>query len=258
MQILKIQNNCYISSGEKISFFSRIFPSLAFYLRFLVVVFRSASQAKRGIYDDEVWRLSSLQVFRLLEQVGVRFEIDGFEHLRDLDSPCVLVGNHMSIMETVVLPCLVLPFSRVTFVVKKSLLTYPVFKYVMRSRNPVAVTRTHPRADFKTVMTQGSARLADGISIIVFPQTTRAHKFDAENFGSIGTKLAKKADVPVVPVAVKTDAWSNGTFSKDFGRICPEIPVRISFGKPVRIEGKGGEAQRAIAAFIEEKLGHWQ
>ncbi len=258
MQDFEIHNNYYISPERKVSFFARIFPSLCFYLPFLGIVFRSARQAKRGIYDDEVWRLSSLQVFQLLEQVGVRFTIDGFEHLRDLDGPCVLVGNHMSIMETVVLPCLVLPFFRVTFVVKKSLLTYPVFKYVMRSRNPVAVTRSNPRADFKTVMNQGSERLADGISIIVFPQTTRAHRFDAENFGSIGTKLAKKAKVPVVPVAVKTDAWANGTLSKDFGRICPEIPVRISFGKPLRIEGKGGEQQREIAAFIEEKLAQWQ
>ncbi len=258
MQTLEIQNNRYISPKEKPSFFSSIFPSLCFYPGFLQIVFRSAWQAKRGVYDDEVWQLSSLQVFQLLEQVGVRFEIDGFEYLRDLDEPCILVGNHMSIMETLVLPCLVLPFFPVTFVVKESLLTYPVFKYVMRSRNPVAVTRTNPRADFKTVMSQGSQRLADGISIIVFPQTTRADGFDAENFGSIGTKLAKKAKVPVVPVALKTDAWPNGTLSKDFGRICPEIPVRISFGKPLRIEEKGGEQQRQIAAFIEAKLMQWQ
>ncbi len=258
MQTLGIHNNRYISPEKKISAFAKIFPSLAFYSRFMKVVFRSASQAKRGIYDDEVWGLSSLQVFQLLERVGVRFEIDGFEHLRDLDGPCVFVGNHMSIMETVVLPCLVLPFLPVTFVVKESLLTYPVFKYVMRSRNPVAVTRTNPRADFKTVMNQGSERLADGISIIVFPQTTRAHTFDAENFGSIGTKLAKKADVPVVPIAVKTDAWSNGTISKDFGKIHPEIPVRIAFGKSIKIEGKGGDQQREITTFIEEKLAQWQ
>ena len=47
----------------------------------------------------------------------------------------------MSSLETMVLPAIVQPIKHVTFVVKASLLNYPIFKYVMRSRDPVAVTR---------------------------------------------------------------------------------------------------------------------
>ena len=204
MSSLDVQDNCYTSPVNKLSLFARIFPSIHFYLGFIVLVLNSARCAKRGAYDDEVWRLGSLQVLRMLEKIGVCFEITGLEHLKDLEGPCVIVGNHMSIMETLVLPAIVLPYGPVTYVVIESLLNYPVFKYVMRSRNPVAVTRTNPREDFKTVMSQGPEKLAQGTSIIVFPQTTRADGFDPETFWIYWDKACpKKADVTGCPCGIE-------------------------------------------------------
>ncbi|MEE4241203.1 MAG: lysophospholipid acyltransferase family protein [Desulfopila sp.] len=258
MQYLDIRNGSYRSSPVKVSLLSRLVPSLNFYPRFFKVVLNAASKAKSGRYPDEEWGMDSLRVLRLLENTGLLFSVDGLENLEDLAGPCVLVGNHMSIMETLILPVIVLPYTKVTFVVKDSLLAYPVFKHVMISRNPVAVTRTNPRQDLKTVMGEGAERLDSGISIIVFPQTTRSTEFDPLQFGSIGIKLAKKADVPVVPFALKTDAWQNGTFSKDLGRIFPQVPVRIAFGKPLQISGKGNEEHQQVVTFIQSMLSQWQ
>ena len=61
----------------------------------------------------------------------------------------------MSMMETLILPVMVQPIKPVTFVVKETLLSYPVFKHIMLSRNPIAVTRTNPRQDLKTVLNEG-------------------------------------------------------------------------------------------------------
>lgn len=254
---LQVVDSKYNSPAKSISPLFRSFPSLYFYPRFIGVVLQAASQASRNRYPDDIWAHDSLRVMELLETLGMRFHFNGLENLADFDGPCVFIGNHMSIMETLILPVIILPYTKVTFVVKESLLHYPIFKHVMRSRNPVAVTRTNPRQDLKTVLSEGSERLAKDISIIVFPQTTRSLGFDPEHFGSIGTKLAKKADVPIVPIALKTDAWQNGKLSKDFGRIVPDIPVRISFGRPLRISGKGGEEQQQVVEFIAGKLEKW-
>jgi 1-acyl-sn-glycerol-3-phosphate acyltransferase len=128
----------------------------------------------------------------------------------------------------------------------------------MRSRDPVAVTRTNPRQDLKTVMEGGKERLANGISLIVFPQTTRYDVLRPEEFNTIGVKLAQRAGVPVVPLALLTDAWGVGKWIKDVGKIDPSRTVHLAFGEPIRVQGRGGEEHEAVIAFIQERLQAWR
>lgn len=236
---------------------ARVFPGLSFYKSFIPIVWRSSRQAKHNVYDAHTWALSSYDTFKHLERVGVQFDVTGIEHVKDLDGPCVFIGNHMSMLETVILPCLLQPHRDITFVVKESLLDYPVFKYVMRSRDPIAVTRSNPKEDFKRVLNGGKERLKKGVSIIVFPQTTRMMEFIPEQFNSIGVKLALRAKVPVVPIALKTDAWCNGRFFKDFGTIDTSRKVHFAVDKPMMIEGRGAEEHEKIIEFIQTKLVEW-
>jgi 1-acyl-sn-glycerol-3-phosphate acyltransferase len=233
------------------------FPTLIFYLRLFWIVLRASRLAKKNRYDGSDWMESSYAVMRCLEQAGIRIEISGIENVVNYDGPTVIIGNHMSMMETLLLPVMIQPIKPVTFVVKDTLLSYPVFKYVMRSRNPIAVTRTNPRQDLKTVLHEGLERLNNGISIIVFPQTTRSHIFDPAQMSSIGVKLAKKAGVAIVPLALKTDCWQNGKKIKDFGRLDRTKTAHFAFGQPMTVEGKGDVEQAAVNAFIAEKVKAW-
>jgi 1-acyl-sn-glycerol-3-phosphate acyltransferase len=156
-----------------------------------------------------------------------------------------------------VLPTVIQPLKRVAFVVKKSLVEYPVFGHLMRARDPIVVGRTNPREDLKAVFEGGVERLRSGISIVVFPQRTRSPLFDPASFNSIGIKLAKKAQVPVVPLALKTDAWANGTLLKDFGRIDPSRPVHFAFGEPQLVQGCGAAEHQRVVEFIRGNLESW-
>jgi 1-acyl-sn-glycerol-3-phosphate acyltransferase len=258
MRHLEFKNSVYRTKPEKISLFSKLFPSLTFYSKFLAVVFKSSRLAKKGRFNDEAWVEASYQVLRALEKRGATFEITGIEHLENLNSPCVIIGNHMSMMETIIMASIVQPILTVTFIVKQSLLDYPVFKHIMRSRDPIAVTRTNPRQDLVAVLEGGIERLKKGISIIVFPQTTRTVIFDPSKFSTIGVKLAHRANVPIIPLALKTDAWGNGKRLKDFGKIDPSKKVRFAFGAPISITGKGNEAHEAVKDFIVSKLKEWK
>ncbi len=243
--MITIEEGRYRSPELRCGAMAKIAPSLVFYMNFLRVVLRSGFVAWRGHYDDRCWEAGSAEILSLLESVGVRVEAEGFSHLQQLQGPVVFIGNHMSMMETLLLPAMIRPFTPVTFVIKEELLRYPVFKYVMASRNPVAVTRTNPRQDLKTVLTEGGARLA------------RARVFDPRQMSSIGVKLAQKSGVPVVPIALKTDAWENGRLLKDFGRINSRKKTRFAFGEPLPVEGRGGEDQQRINRFIAENLRRW-
>lgn len=241
----------------KPGFFARALPSLYFYSRFLPIVLHAGWLARRDSYHDKEWVASSGDVVRSLERAAVRFEISGLDHFRKLTRPCVCIANHMSMLETITLPYFMQPIHPVTYVIKESLLRYPVFKYVMRSRNPVAVGRTNPRQDLKTVLEEGGRRLAAGLSLIIFPQTTRSRVFDPEQMTTIGVKLAKAAGAPVLPLALKTDAMENGGIIKELGKIHPERTVHFAFAPPVVIAGNGREEHQAINTFILEKLTSW-
>ncbi len=247
----------YYTEITKISFVNRLFPSSLFYLKFLQIVFHCAALAKRNKYDNKAWETSSLEVRKNLEKIGLNINFSGINHFQNLKGPCVIVGNHMSMMETLLLPGFLLPFKPITFVVKESLLNYPVFKHVMRSRHPIAVTRTNPRQDLKTVITEGMARLEEGQTIIVFPQTTRTHGFDPKQMSSIGVKLAQKAGVPVLPLALKTDCWQNGRLLKDFGKINTAKKACFALASPLTIKTRGVEEQEKINRFIEEMIATW-
>ncbi len=255
--LLQADSSYITTTGKDIPLFARMVPTLYFYSRLFGVVLRASGLAKRGQYDGKTWAASSLEILHLLEDIGVRISIAGLDEFRKVAGPCVVIGNHMSMMETVILPVMIQPLKPVTFVIKESLLNYPFFKHVMRSCDPVAVSRTNPRQDLKTVLEEGEKRLQQGISIIVFPQTTRTDFFDPSQMSSIGVKLAKRAGVPIIPLALKTDAWKNGKFIKDFGVIDEAEPVRFAFGAPLSVVGKGADEQQMVAEFISGKLAGW-
>ncbi|HLE42148.1 MAG TPA: lysophospholipid acyltransferase family protein [Nitrospirota bacterium] len=258
MNELLFKNGSYKTAPGPVSFFSRACPSFAFYADVFSIVYRGSAKAKRGHYPTAAWAYSSLETFRALERVGVHIEITGVDHFQTLEGPCVFIGNHMSTLETFVLPAIIAPFKDVTFVIKRSLIDYPVFKHIMRSRDPIVVDRTNPRKDFEAVLEGGTARLKAGRSVIIFPQTTRTATVDPETFNTIGIKLARKAGVPIVPIALRTEAWGNGRLLKDFGRIDPSKPVHIAFGKPLLIKGRGAEEHGEIIEFILKKLKEWK
>ena len=232
--------------------------SIPFYLRLILkTILPSSRRAKKGRYSREVWIRDSFNILGYLERVGVRFHIEGMDHMRSVAEPVVFIGNHMSTLETFILPCLIEPLKTCTFVVKEELMNYPVFGPIMRAVQPIAVSRTNPKEDFMKVMDEGTQRLRDGMSVIIFPQTTRTTMFQPDDFNSLGIKLARRAGVPILPIAMKTDAWGNGKRIRDFGKIDPSKIVHISFGKAMQIAGRGQEEHAATISFIEKHLARW-
>jgi 1-acyl-sn-glycerol-3-phosphate acyltransferase len=236
----------------------RLNNRLYFIYKYATIVLSTRKQARNGVYGDKEWADSSFYIFRFIEKTGARFHIRGMENIASSPEPVVFIGNHMSTLETMVLPGLISPHRRVTFVVKESLVKHPLFGDVMSSRNPIIVGRTDPRKDLEAVMTGGMELLSKGISIVIFPQSTRSVEFNPEEFNSLGVKLAKKAKVKVVPVALKTDYWGNGKLIKEIGPIDCHKPIYIKFGEPFDVTGSGKEENQKIIDFIQSSLEEWK
>lgn len=238
---------------EKIRSDSRLY----FTYKYARIVLRTRKEALRKIYDTKAWTDSSFEILQFIEKTGGIFHITGMENIVKSTGPVLFISNHMSTLETMVLPCIIGPHRELTFVVKESLVKHPLFADVMRSRNPVVVGRTDPRKDFETVMNEGVEKLKNGISIVVFPQSTRNVDFKPEEFNSIGVKLGKKAGVDIVPVALKTDFWGNGKLIKELGPLDHNKHIHIKFGEPFKVTGNGKEENLKIINFIKSSLQEW-
>jgi 1-acyl-sn-glycerol-3-phosphate acyltransferase len=106
-------------------------------------------------------------------------------------------------------------------------------------------------------MNGGVDLLSKNISIIIFPQGSRKPEFKADDFNTLGVKLAKKSGVRVVPVALKTDFWGSGKWIKELGPLDRHKPIHIKFGEPLEITGNGKDENQRIIDFIQASLDEW-
>lgn len=219
-----------------------------FYLNNFGIFARTGRCGRRGRLDKERQIYYSNKNFRLVEKCGGRIHLRGLENLRDVSGePVVLIGNHMSLLETALFHAVAREYLDFTFVIKQSLLTVPFFRDIMRSLGAIPVGRENPRDDLRAVLGDGKKVLESGRSIIIFPQSTRSETFDAAKFNSIGIKLAKSAGVRVLPFALKTDFLGNGKYLRDMGPVRPKRGVYFEFAPRAPSKGTARPCSRRLS-----------
>ena len=214
-----------------------------------------------GKYDyyAERWARSSWRVLHLCEQCGGRVHVTGFQERTRSATPVVYVANHVSQLETYLLPCVLLSLGGLAIIIKSSLGRMPFFGAVARASRCIMVDRINPLADLRKVLEEGGRAIQDeGRSVLIFPQSMRRALFDSATFNSLGAKLAQRAGVPMVPVAIKTDFMPLGRVLKDLSSIHPCRPIRVECGPaiPPTPDTKAMTAQ--AVDFITRKLGEWE
>ena len=228
-----------------------------FHARLLRVYAVARKRIRAGVFGRNGYLNSSWNSLHVAEAAGGRCEVVGLNHLAAVQGPVVIIGNHMSSLETIVLPIMILPFKDVAFVVKESLTTHSIFGPIMCSVKHIAVRRDNPREDLKLVLTRGAELISQGVSVVIFPQATRSAEFDIDGFNTLGVKLAARAGVPVIPLALKTDFMANGRWIKDMGRIYPARTIHFQFGAPIKVAANGREEHVLVVRYIAACLKAW-
>lgn len=212
--------------------------------------------------DGVLPRLWSFDIYKkcivIAEKMGAIVKIEGINNIRNLDDPPVIIGNHMSMVETVTIGVAIEQIFPNTFIVKENLIKIPYFGDILTGIKAIGVTRDNPREDLKRVLKQG-CKVLDEKAVVVFPQSTRSFEFKPDEFSTIGVKLAKKAKRKIIPLALKTDFLKPGKGKlKELGPIDTNKAIRYSFGEPIEVEGNGAEAHQKVINFIQNKLQEWE
>jgi 1-acyl-sn-glycerol-3-phosphate acyltransferase len=169
---------------------------------------------------------------------GIRYSIEGLENIPE--GPVVVMSNHQSAWETIFLYQL---FAPACPILKKELLDIPFWGWAMRLQNPIAIDRNKPREAGRSLLTQGAQRIEQGLSILVFPEGTRAPAGTIGKLSRGGAQLAVATSTPAIPVLHNAGLfWPAGTQRKRSGTI------RVVIGEPLIPEGK---TAKELAAEFE-------
>jgi 1-acyl-sn-glycerol-3-phosphate acyltransferase len=138
----------------------------------------------------------------LVALTGVRPRVQGEVPAQ----PCVLVANHISYLDPTVLASLV----RCAPIAKSEVMHWPFMGEIARRVGVLFVKRGCPHSGAR-VLREGLRALAQGVSILVFPEGTTTNGDGVLPFQRGAFGLAKLAGVPIVPVAVQYEqrdaAW---------------------------------------------------
>lgn len=178
---------------------------------------------------------------------GADVTVKGRENV-PLDQPVLFVSNHRSYFD--ILISYVYSPIPLGFVAKKEMEKYPCLSTWMKNIHCLFLDRTNIKEGLKTIL-QGVEQLKNGYSIFIFPEGTRNHKDILLPFKEGSTKMAEKAHVPIVPIALtNTDAL----FEKNSFLSIKSASVMIEFGEPVYINTLEKEEQKFLGAYLQKKV----
>jgi len=158
-------------------------------------------------------------LFLLKHVVGIDHRISGAENLPA--TPAIYAVKHQSAWETLFLSRY-LNFP--AFVLKKELLSIPLFGWYMKKSGMIAVDRKAGASALRSMARQATEALEGGRSILIFPEGTRVAPGQSQPYQPGVAALYGQLKVPVVPVALNSGLfWGRRAFVKKPGTIMVEI-----------------------------------
>jgi 1-acyl-sn-glycerol-3-phosphate acyltransferase len=142
--------------------------------------------------------------------------------------PVIIACKHQSTWETMAFTGL---FEDIAIVLKRELVFIPVVGWAMARAGNIAVARGDGAAALRGLVRQAKAAVAEGRSVVIFPEGTRVAPGEQRPY-QVGTAaLYRQLGVPVVPMALNSGLfWGRRQWVKRPGVITLEILPPIAPG----------------------------
>jgi len=133
-------------------------------------------------------------IFKL---TGMALNTESLERIPD--TPCVVVANHASYLDGVILMALLPP--RFTFVIKREVVEVPLLHSLLRNKGSLFVERAN-KQQAALHLKKMYSRVESGESLAVFPEGTFRDYPGLRPFQKGAFAVAYKYDLPIVPIFI--------------------------------------------------------
>jgi 1-acyl-sn-glycerol-3-phosphate acyltransferase len=199
---------------------------------------------------DGAYRCVACVAVGLFRALDLRIDVTGGEHVPPTGG-AVVVLNHTGFLDFALAG---FPFWRaqgrfVRFMAKQEVFTHRVMGPLMRAMHHIPVDRAAGSGAFRVAV----EALRRGELVGVFPEATISRSFCLKEFKSGATRMARLADVPLIPVTLwgSQRVWTKGR--KPTIRAARHIPISITIGAPLRPE-RGPAADAALIKVMNALL----
>jgi lysophosphatidate acyltransferase len=190
----------YLQLSPMASFYARLLASYGTLIFCAIYgVFASLFLRLLGKHRTSQWATARAFHYIIALTTGVRFEIvEGKEYLRT--RPCVLIGNHQSELDVLLLGAVFPPYCAVT--AKSSLKLVPFLGQFMALSGTVFIDRSNRNSAVAAFEGAAEEMKRERQSVFIFPEGTRSHASGPVmgSFKKGAFHLAVQAGVDVVPV----------------------------------------------------------
>lgn len=197
------------------------FRALLFWLVFVPGVILCTILLSLSIPLPVKFRMGILRVwipitlFWLKLTCGLSYEIKGLENIPK--TGFIVMSNHSSTWETFVLQSFLPPL---VWVVKRELLFVPFFGWGLKAMNAIALKRGTGRQAIKQLIAEGSERMKEGRTVMIFPEGTRVPPGETRPYKAGGAILAEQTQFPILPIAHNAgNFWPRHSWIKWPGKI---------------------------------------
>ena len=100
-----------------------------------------------GLLDTDKWAHFCFRAQQKAEGYGTKFHLEGWDNRKAYDGPVVYLSNHMSSLETILLPYVLLSYGPFCTIVKQSLSHIPGVTKAAAHMGLIPIGRANPRED---------------------------------------------------------------------------------------------------------------
>jgi 1-acyl-sn-glycerol-3-phosphate acyltransferase len=168
--------------------------------------------------------------------------------------PAIIACKHQSSWETMAFTLL---FPEIAIVLKRELLFIPIVGWAMARAGNIAVARGDGASALRGLVKQAKQALAEGRSIVIFPEGTRVAPGDSRPYQVGVAALYRQLGVPVVPVALNSGVfWGRRKFIKRPGVITVQVlsPIAPGLSRNAFMTMLRDRIETATEKLMEETL----
>ena len=177
--------------------------------------------------------------------LGIRCEVRGRENIPA--DPVVILSKHSSAWETLAYSGIFPPH---VYVMKRELMWLPFLGWGLAMFSPIFINRSDRKNAMRLTVELGKERLAQGFSIMVYPEGTRIPVGTHGKYKLGGARIAVQTGARVLPVAHNAGLlWPRNSFLKRPGK------VTVVIGEPIDSAGQTPEQlMRTVEEWIEAQV----